>query len=486
MQPSSSDIIARLTQPGTVLAGKYTVERTIGLGGMGIVVSARHVHVHHRVALKILLPDVASDEVAVERFLREARNATAVQSEHVVRVTDVGTLEDGYPYLVMEYLEGADLSRILTVRGPLAISEAVDYVMQVLLALTEAHGAGIVHRDLKPSNLFVTERADGTPLVKVLDFGISKAVTATSALTLTSTRGMMGSPLYMAPEQIRSAKLVDQRVDIWSVGVILHELLTGQPPFHAEALSGVLAAIVADPPVRARSVRAEIPIGLESVILRCLEKDPNTRFPNTAELAQALAPFATPEGQALARRIVATAQRKNLHTASQSSPPQTSPLDAPAEATAAVDPPLIATAGAWTHPSPARFAGNRARWLALAGAGVLSAVSFFAWTSGSSHPEPPPEPTSATPAPPAPPAQTTPTPEPPPKAAPAPRAPVVVSPSGPPAPPASAASPAKRSAPAATRLHKPPVTARPAPGPKPGTSAPKPTRDVSELIDDRR
>ncbi|HEX6765337.1 MAG TPA: serine/threonine-protein kinase, partial [Polyangiaceae bacterium] len=189
-------------QPGDVLADKYRVERVLGVGGMGVVVSAHHVHLKQRVALKFLLPDLASNPNVVERFLREAQSASTIRSEHVVRVSDVGVLASGAPYMIMEHLEGSDLAKVLLERGRLPVTRAVDYVLQAMEALAEAHGAGIVHRDLKPSNLFLTERADGSPLIKVLDFGISKVTKSdgdASSRSLTRTAGLMGSPLYMSP-----------------------------------------------------------------------------------------------------------------------------------------------------------------------------------------------------------------------------------------------------------------------------------------------
>ena len=193
--------------PGTVLAGKYRVERIIGQGGMGLVVEAKHIALDERVALKFLLPDYASHPEAAARFLREARAAVKIKSEHVARVSDVGTLDNGSPYMVMEFLEGSDLSQVLEKRGVLAIPEAIDYVIQGCEAIAEAHSHGIVHRDLKPANLFLTRRQDGYPLVKVLDFGISK--TMGNVENLTKTMAAMGSALYMSPEQMQQTRSVD-------------------------------------------------------------------------------------------------------------------------------------------------------------------------------------------------------------------------------------------------------------------------------------
>ncbi len=213
------------------------------------------------------------------------------------RRPDVGTLDSGAPYMVMELLRGEDLSQLLSNVGRLAVSEAVDYVLQACHAIAEAHAMGIVHRDLKPSNLFLTRRSDGSPLVKVLDFGISKAMSPEGdsqfSANLTTTSAVMGSPLYMSPEQVRNAKQVDARADIWSLGVILHELLTGSPAFHADTLPGICAAIIADNPPPLRSLREDAPSELEDVLNRCLEKSVKNRYQTTREFMTALRPFAS-------------------------------------------------------------------------------------------------------------------------------------------------------------------------------------------------
>ncbi|HEY3664483.1 MAG TPA: serine/threonine-protein kinase, partial [Polyangiaceae bacterium] len=209
---------------GDVLAGKFRIERVLGQGAMGVVVAATHIQLDERVALKFLLPEALANADAVARFAREARAAVKIKSEHVVRVSDVGTLESGSPYMVMEYLQGQDLSEWMTNHGTLNVSDAVEFLLQACEALAEAHALGIVHRDLKPANLFVTARRDGTPCIKVLDFGISKFTAPGSNLNMTKTSTIMGSPLYMSPEQLSSTRTVDARTDIWALGVILFEL----------------------------------------------------------------------------------------------------------------------------------------------------------------------------------------------------------------------------------------------------------------------
>src|SRR5215831_21397407 len=215
----SSNEVPRL---GEVLANKYRVLEGLGAGGMGVVLLVEHMELGQRMAIKMMRPDAVGDVGAVTRFLREARAAAGLESEHVVRIFDVGTLESGVPYMVMELLRGEDLSRVLHANGPLPISEAVDYVLQACHAIAEAHGLGIVHRDLKPSNLFLTRRSDGSPLIKVLDFGVSKIAAAEGRNDLTCSNAVLGSPVYMSPEQAKNARSVDARADVWSLGVILH------------------------------------------------------------------------------------------------------------------------------------------------------------------------------------------------------------------------------------------------------------------------
>ena len=229
---------------GAVVAGEYRVERFLGAGGMGVVVAATHLQLERPVALKFLQRDAASSPDVVSRFTREAKAAGKIQGEHVARVLDVGALETGEPYLVMEYLDGEDLARILARRGPLPIAETVDYVLEACEAVAEAHALGIVHRDLKPANLFLATRPSGKPLVKVLDFGISKAPASATDAGLTTTSSVVGSPLYMSPEQMTSAKSVDARSDVWSLGVVLYELLTAGHPFPAESVPALVIAVV--------------------------------------------------------------------------------------------------------------------------------------------------------------------------------------------------------------------------------------------------
>jgi serine/threonine-protein kinase len=287
---------------GEVLARKYRVDRVLGVGGMGVVVAATHLQLDQRVALKFMLPEALAQTTLVERFAREARAAARLKSDHVARVLDVGTLESGSPYMVMEYLDGNDLATVVEAHGRMPIDMAVDCLLQACDAIAEAHSIGIVHRDLKPRNLFLTTRNDGSPLVKVLDFGISKHV-APGDMSLTRSSEVIGSPNYMSPEQLKSARGVDARSDIWALGVILYELLTGQVPFVAESVAQLVALVLMDLPRPIDSLRADVPADLRRAIARCLEKDPALRFPSIAELALALQPFAPPGARVLASRI---------------------------------------------------------------------------------------------------------------------------------------------------------------------------------------
>jgi serine/threonine-protein kinase len=291
---------------GQVVAGKYRIERLLGRGGMGAVFAAHHSLLQQRVALKVMLAEHASSTEAVTRFLNEARAAARIEGEHVARVLDLGQLEDGSPFIALELLEGSDLAGVLRTRGALPATEVVDYVLQALEALAQAHALGIVHRDLKPANLFLARRRDGTDIVKVLDFGISKvadALTGAGSNPQTHTSSLLGSPGYMAPEQLRSAKTVDARADIWAVGVILYQLLCGRPPFEGETMTEVLVAILEQPVVPPRTWRPDIPPGLESVVMGCLSRDLNARIPNVVVLAEALAPFAPQQAAASVERL---------------------------------------------------------------------------------------------------------------------------------------------------------------------------------------
>ncbi len=287
---------------GDVLAGKYRIDRVLGAGGMGIVVAAEHLQLRQVVAIKFVLPDALGSSEALERFLREARAVVRLRSEHVARVIDVGALANGSPYMVMEFLRGSTLGALVQHESHLQIQDVVYYVIQACEALAEAHSLGIIHRDLKPENLFLTHSVSGAPLVKVLDFGVSKMESLTGTQGLTRTAALMGSPLYMAPEQMRSARNATSRSDIWALGVVLYYLLSRSHPFDAESMPELCLKVTLEPPVPVRVRRGDIPPALEAVIMRCLDKDPARRYSSAAELAAALEPFAPPEASAAVER----------------------------------------------------------------------------------------------------------------------------------------------------------------------------------------
>ncbi|MEP7119532.1 MAG: serine/threonine-protein kinase [Byssovorax sp.] len=289
--------VASPFQAGDMIAGKYRVERELGRGGMGVVFAALHVELEQQVAVKLLHASAAANPDFVARFSREARSAAKIRSEHVARMIDVGTLADGTAYFVMEYLEGEDLAEALQRRGALAVPLAVDYVLQACEAVAAAHAAGIIHRDIKPANLFIARNPDRSTTLKVLDFGVAK-VTSSDPATATPQEGsttqtghVLGSPLYMSPEQLQGSARVDARADIWALGVVLYELLTNTAPFAHGALVEIFAAVMRDAAPPLRDALPDAPAELEHVILRCLAKKPGQRYANVAEMARALLPF---------------------------------------------------------------------------------------------------------------------------------------------------------------------------------------------------
>lgn len=283
-------------EPGTCLAGKYVIDGVIGTGGMSVVVAAFHKGLRQKVAIKLLSTSNSLPPDGVGRFLREARAAAALRSEHTARVVDVDVDESGRHFIVMEHLEGEDLGQLLKRNGTLPIATAVGYVLHACEAMAEAHALGIIHRDLKPQNLFLTRHLDGTPLIKVLDFGISKVAASdlqTGKSSFASThRTLLGTPHYMSPEQIRTPGEIDGRSDIWSLGVILFELLTHAEPFPGETIPDVLASVLQCAPLSPSALRGDVPAALASIVLACLEKEASQRIAHVGILAESLRPWA--------------------------------------------------------------------------------------------------------------------------------------------------------------------------------------------------
>jgi serine/threonine-protein kinase len=289
-----------LVEVGDVIADRYRIDRVLGRGAMGFVVAATHVELRKPRAIKFMLPDAMHGRESVERFLREARTAAELKSQHAVKIHDVARLPTGEPYIVMEYLEGTDFRALLKLRRTLPVQEAITYMLQVCEAVAEAHAAGIIHRDLKPANMFLARGVGGAPCVKVLDFGIAKhndAQAPEDEVHLTSTDVILGSPLYMSPEQIISTRKVDGRSDIWSLGVILYSFVTGELPFRGESAHVVFAAVQRDAPPPPSVWKPELPAEIERIILRCLEKDPAHRYSTVDALAADLAAFAAGASQ---------------------------------------------------------------------------------------------------------------------------------------------------------------------------------------------
>ncbi len=303
--------------PGSLIADKYRIEKLIGVGGMGIVWKATQLDLDRPVAIKIVREDLPDQELVAERACHEARASARLRSEHVVRVLDLGRLDGGTPFIVLEYLEGRDLYDLLTTReAPLPISEAVDVLLEACEGVAEAHALGIVHRDLKPENLFIARQPDGTAVLKILDFGISKQLRGTGRSLTQATA--VGSPQYMSPEQMRGSQDIDQRADIWSLGATLYELVVGAPPFKADTIPSLCTLVLEANPAPPRSLRQSLPEGLEQVILKCLAKRREERFQSVKELAEALLPFGSSSSSDRALRIAHTLA-SNSWTARQSS-----------------------------------------------------------------------------------------------------------------------------------------------------------------------
>jgi eukaryotic-like serine/threonine-protein kinase len=353
--------------PGDTIADKYLLGRVLGVGGMGIVFLAQHLQLEGQVALKFLSAEFATNPEAVGRFRREAQAAAKLKSDHVVRVFDVGIHSNGLPYMVMEYLEGGDLSGLLKASGPLPVGLAADLLIQTCSAVADAHRQGIVHRDLKPSNLFCVPRSDGGLTVKVVDFGISKLTGASAGLEqgITVTGNVVGSPSYMSPEQMKSSNRIDHRTDVWSLGVVLYECVTGQLPFPATTYAEICLKVHQDEPLPPSVYGVNLPPGLEAIIHKCLAKDPEQRYATVGDLAAALSEFAPlplwPSMQPVAPTDVSDAAQSGRATRRASGKPGR----------------LSSTQPGWVHSSPPL--GGRRRVSLILGAAALVLVSGAAW-----------------------------------------------------------------------------------------------------------
>ncbi|WP_437726645.1 serine/threonine-protein kinase [Sorangium sp. So ce861] len=503
------------------------MEQIVGAGAMGTIVAAWHLELDQRVAMKFLHSPGTEGGDPAERFRREARALARIKSEHVARVLDVGSMQGGMPYMVMEFLEGNNLAEEIRARGPLPMVEAVGYVLQAIEAMAEAHAAGIVHRDLKPANLFLARRPDGGRIIKVLDFGISKSMLGGSRdeLALTKTAALLGSPLYMSPEQVRCAKDVDARTDIWALGVIVYEMLIGRTPYNGDSVPQLFASLLHETPPTMAQLRADVPRELDAVVMHCLAKDPEQRWRNVGDLAAALLAFG-PAGSHVhverARRVLGLpgAGPPSFSQPRISLPPPGAatggqlagarlsvPHGAPSPAASADTGPAVSS---WSNTGHVPRAGRKGALLgvALAVGAALAAFSFGALlflfvrsgsTAGGEQPPAPaatqlpgaaaqdPAPGAASAAPPG----ATAAPEPPAAAgsAAAPEPPAGAGSAAAPEPPSaagSAAAPAAASSPPpASRPAAPPASAaaRPAERPQPGAGAGQEPRRNTTISD---
>jgi serine/threonine-protein kinase len=416
--------LPRLPEPGETIAGKYLLLRMLGRGGVGVVFEAEHLKLRQTVAIKVLAAEMIAQPAMVERFEREARAMAMLASPRVTRVTDVDVTPEGIPFLVMEYLKGRDLQSELKERGALPTHEAVSWVREACAGMSVVHAAGVVHRDLKPANLFIV---DGPPRsLKIMDFGISKISGDDHEMTMTTTS--LGTPAYMSPEQVRSAKHIDVRSDVWSLGVILYRALAGKLPFAGSGSTGMAVAIATEEPAPIEQWRPDLPPGLVAIVRRTLQKDPNARFPTVQALADALAPFEQPTG---------------------APPIVTAPASMPGS-----EPTLASVSHTSSSSQPRRSRALPIAIGAIAAASALGVAAFFALRS----------PTEKSPAPAA---TTTEAPT-----APAAKPPVTVEEIEPAPPPKTSSSASATIAAPKPAAPKPPAP-RPA-EPKPTTTAPKP------------
>lgn len=366
---------------GDTLGGKYTIDRLLGEGGMGAVYEGHHAGTGRRVAVKVVTGDVAKNPKLAQRFEVEAKAAGTIESEHVVQVLDVGHDERGVPFMVMEHLAGEDVESLLARVGALAPEPAVKIAVQACVGLASAHARGIVHRDIKPGNLFLCARDGGTITVKVLDFGIAKITGETSAgAKLTRTGAILGSPLYMSPEQARTVHRLDHRTDLWSLGIVLYEMLAGIAPHHdTEALGELILAICARPVPPLRSVAPWVDPRLAAAVERALVIDPAARYQSAGEMAAALRAFLPGGSAELTASMLVGADRRGapaVHhadlafaatTPGELMPPTAQPPSGAVVITGAPIPPPPAPAKKAARPSPLPF---------IAGGVVIAAIGI--------------------------------------------------------------------------------------------------------------
>ncbi len=435
----------QLPQPGEFIAGKYRVERVLGTGGMGTVLAVRHLGLDEPRAIKLMLPRGLELPQARERFFREARAAAKLRSDHAVKVHDVAVSPEGFPYIEMEMLEGADLSQLLKRMGAVPIAQAVKWIADACEPLGEAHALGIVHRDLKPGNLFLALKPGGGDSIKVLDFGIAKTLQMVETdPSLTGTNASFGSPLYMSPEQMRGARFAEPRSDLWALGVVLYELVTGRRPFQAESATALALVVTSDDPAPPTTLRPDLPPAVEAVIMRCLSKRPEGRYASAAELAVALRGALSPAGaEPRAAQPSFADMRAPLPSLPSATPSSPGGLSQALLSPAASPPMVVAPypTGSPSQPTVATLSttvgGRRSNGNALLIGGAIAAVmlsttvGILLWRAGSSSTA------TATAAAPAAPVPPPPVPE-----APAPEAPVpVAAPVDPISPPAADAAP---------------------------------------------
>jgi serine/threonine-protein kinase len=393
--------------PGDLIDGKYRIARVLGQGSMGSVVAAHHELLDLDVAVKVLSSELLRDEKAVERFMREARAVARLKSEHVARVMDVGMLGNGQPYIVMELLEGEDLDDMLRRTGPFPVARTVDFALQALEALAQAHAAGVVHRDLKPANIFLTSAPDGREVIKVLDFGVAKLTerpapgsSVTGLRALTGEHAAVGSPGFMSPEQVRCSRDIDERADIWGMGALLYEVLTERPAFDGQSLGEIFGAILHIDPRPLRSLRPDVPRALEAAIMRCLRRRRLQRFQSVGELAEAIAPFGSRTHREYPARITRTLAR-GARASHPDTPVPPNPTPRSGSATRWPDDTILrdtlldaaATQRSAAHRPRRRRRGQRGlrgRW-ATAGAGLtlVALASTSAFVRGSPRWSPP-------------------------------------------------------------------------------------------------